>query len=131
MSKKASSVEEYIELASEDRQETLRQIRAMVLKEIPAVDETMHYKMPTYSVADEILFAFASQKNYLSFYICHYDLLAAQEMITSKYDCGKSCIRIKYFNKQALKDLRKLMIYAYRNIESSIYYGKYTASNKK
>jgi len=99
----------------------------MVLDKIPNVLETVQYNMPTYQVSGEIVFAFASQKNYFSFYICHYDLIEAQEAITRNYDCGKSCIRFKYFNSQVKKDLIKIMVYAFNNREGSIYYGKYLA----
>lgn len=124
---KSNTVEGYIELCEEGRKAAMQKLREMVFKHIPAVDESMQYKMPSYALNGEMLFAFASQKNYMSFYFFHYDLLEAMENITQKYDCGKSCVRFKYLYGSTLKDMEKLMVYVFNNMESSKFYGKYKA----
>ena len=119
------NVEEYIAQFPEDRKEALAQIREMLQRSFPELEETMQYKMPTYGKDGEVLFAMASQKHHLSFYACHYDLLDAHHDIREKYDCGKSCIRFRKFDKEVLEDLRLISKHIYANVELSDSFGKY------
>jgi len=119
------SVEEYIEKCPQDRQEAMQTLRTMILRAFPLMNENTQYKMPTYSHEGEIVFAFASQKQYMAFYVCHHDLLDRFADTLEGYNCGKSCIRFKLLDKQVLKDLKKISTYVYKNIDSSQYYGKY------
>lgn len=119
------SVEEYIEKCPEERRPAMSELREMILREFPLMAETTQYKMPTYSQDGEILFAFASQKNYMAFYVCHYDLLEQFAEITSKYNCGKSCIRFRKWDSEVKKDLTKISTYVFKNLDASRFRGKY------
>ena len=119
------SVEEYIAKFPEERQDALRQIREMLQKSFPKLEETMQYSMPTYGMNGEILFSFASQKNYLAFYACHYDLLEQFKDITDNYNCGKSCIRFRKCDSEVLNNLKKISASIYKNVESSTFFGKH------
>lgn len=119
------TVKEYIEKFPDDRQNALRLLREMLLNTFPKLEETTQYSMPTYGKDGEVLFAFASQKHYLAFYTCHYDLLEEHRDILDKYNCGKSCIRFRKCDTDVLKDLKKISASIYKNVDSSNFYRKY------
>ncbi len=121
------SVEEYIENCPEERRLAMNELREMILRAFPLMAETTQYKMPTYSLDGEIVFAFASQKHYMAFYVCHHDLLDQLSDVTDKYDCGKSCIRFRKWDSKVKEDLEKISTYVCKNIAASRFNGKYKA----
>lgn len=125
-----SDPEAYIASAPEERVEGLSAIRKMVKKHCKSYTESMAYGMPTYDQDGEIIFAFASQKNYMAFYACHYDLLEALPEVTDKYNCGKSCIRFKKADKELIRDLEKVVKHIKKNVKESQYYGKMRVKSK-
>ena len=62
MSKKSKEVDTYIRNLRDDRREALEQLRALVFDLVPDAEESVSYRMPTYSHRDGFLCAFASQK---------------------------------------------------------------------
>ena len=64
----------------------------------------MKYKMPTYSVDDGWV-AMASQKNYLSFYTCSFDHIAAFKDRHPKIKTGKGCINFKDSDPLQISDI--------------------------
>ncbi len=121
---KANSIEEYIANCPKDRQAGLEQLRIMLKQEFPNLIENLQYGMPTYSNDTEVLFAFGNQKNHMSFYVCHYDLLEKFKNILDKYNCGKSCIRFKNVDTKVLSDLKEITLFVSENIEKSTFKGK-------
>lgn len=115
MQDKASTIEEYIAQIPEDRQETFRKVREVILAHLPAgYEEGIVYDMPgyyiplsrypnTYNGQPIGIAALASQKNYLSLYLTGiYDDSAsgdwfrqAYEATGKKLNMGKSCVRFK------------------------------------
>lgn len=119
MTSKATSVDQYINEAPEDRRKALQQLRAIILKNIPeGFQEEMSYGMIGYVVPHSIypkgyhctpelplpFMSFASQKNSINFY--HMGIYAKPELYDwfvaeypkhskQKLDIGKSCFRIK------------------------------------
>ena len=114
-----------------ERQEALDRIREMLLSQGAELNETLQYGMPTYSQDGEVLFAFASQKHHLAFYVCHYDLLEAFKDELSKYDCGKSCIRFKKLNEDLLILLESIVNHTLKTSQQSQFYGKYLEKKDK
>jgi hypothetical protein len=119
MISKALNTQEYIESLPEDRKTIMRELHAVILKNLPAgFKETMSYGMITYVVPHSIypkgyhcdpkqalpFISIASQKNFVAIY--HMGIYADNELLhwfteafpkysTTKLDMGKSCIRFK------------------------------------
>jgi hypothetical protein len=119
MRSEATSPEEYLETLPADRQQTISQLRKVLLENLPAgFTEIMSYGMIGYVVPHSLyppgyhcnpsqplpFISIASQKNFIAFY--HLGLYANPELLywfTTEYpkhgktkpDMGKSCIRFK------------------------------------
>lgn len=119
MTSSATSPEQYINEAPEDRREALQKLRITILENLPkGFQEGMGYGMIGYSVPHEIypagyhcdpktplpFMSFASQKNSINFY--HMGIYADKQLYDwfvaefpkhskKKLDMGKSCMRFK------------------------------------
>lgn len=119
MNIKAKNIDEYIANCPEERQEALHKLRATIQENIPVgFQEQLSYGMPGYVVPHEKypdgyhcdpklplpFCSFASQKNFIAFY--HSGIYANpelkdwfvdkyKEVVPTKLDMGKSCIRFK------------------------------------
>jgi len=119
MTSTATTVEQYINEAPEDRREALIKLRNIILENLPkGFQETISYGMIGYVVPHSIypkgyhctpelplpFMSFASQKNSINFY--HMGIYAMPELYDwfvseypkhskQKLDIGKSCLRIK------------------------------------
>jgi uncharacterized protein YdhG (YjbR/CyaY superfamily) len=119
MTSKATTVEQYISEAPDDRKEALQKLRKVILDNLPdGFQECISYGMIGYVVPHSIypkgyhctpelplpFMSFASQKNSINFY--HMGLYAEPELYDwfvaeypkhseQKLDIGKSCLRIK------------------------------------
>lgn len=125
----ASTSEEYIAQLPEERQAILRQIDSIVRENAPGLKPVFSYNMPGYGTfrytsnkKDEIdwpTIAMASQKNYVSIYVC---AVEDNEYIAEKYkdelgnvSVGKSCIRFKKLDDVNLETLKKVIKLAAKN----------------
>lgn len=119
MTSKATSVDQYINEAPEDRRAALQKLRSIILENLPeGFQEEISYGMIGYVVPHSIypkgyhctpelplpFMSFASQKNSINFY--HMGIYAKPELYNwfvaeypkhskQKLDIGKSCLRIK------------------------------------
>ncbi len=119
MTSPATSVNQYINEAPEDRKEALQKLRTIILENLPdGFQECISYGMIGYVVPHSIypkgyhctpelplpFLSFASQKNSINFY--HMGIYANPELYNwfvseypkhskQKLDIGKSCFRIK------------------------------------
>lgn len=119
MTSSATSPEQYINEAPEDRREALQKLRTTILENLPkGFQEGMGYGMIGYSVPHEIypagyhcdpktplpFMSFASQKNSINLY--HMGIYADKQLYDwfvaefpkyskKKLDMGKSCMRFK------------------------------------
>jgi hypothetical protein len=119
MTSKATSVDQYINEAPEDRRVALQHLRTIILENLPeGFQEEISYGMIGYVVPHSIypkgyhctpelplpFMSFASQKNSINFY--HMGIYAKPELYNwfvaeypkhskQKLDIGKSCLRIK------------------------------------
>src|SRR5690349_1430996 len=120
---KAKSVEEYMKLLSPDRRETISSLHAFIQKAAPTLTPHFAYNMLGYGsfkyknykkeIVDWPTISLASQKNYISLYIC---AVENGEYIAEKYkdtlgkvSVGKSCIRFKKLDDLNLKALEKII----------------------
>lgn len=115
MQSSATSVEEYLDSLPPDRSEAIREVRNVILKNLPkGIEETMNwgmicYEIPlavypkTYNKKPLMFAALASQKNHMAVYLSGvYCNDALRENFENEYkasgkkmDMGKSCVRFK------------------------------------
>ncbi len=91
MQSSATTVDEYLKNVPWERLETLTKLRDLCRRVLEGYEEAMHYGMPGYSKGGMVEIGFASQKNYISFYVLKKEVLDAhrEELPPS----GKCCIR--------------------------------------
>ncbi|WP_406322402.1 iron chaperone [Streptomyces sp. NBC_01637] len=92
---KAEDVDEYLAEIPQERQEALGRLRQMCRQELEGFAEVMAYGMPAYERNGVGEVAFASQKNYISFYLLRSDVREAFEERLAGYDMGKACLRFR------------------------------------
>ena len=69
----------------------MSELRALIHRVAPKTVEEMQYGLPAFGD----LCALASQKNYMSLYVCESDIVKAHLPQLGKVSCGKGCIRFK------------------------------------
>jgi hypothetical protein len=131
---KATNSKEYIEQIDEPRKSEIKKIDAFIRKTLPNVKPTFlfnmlgygryHYKSASGREGEWCLVSLASQKNYISIYVC--------SLINGKYiaeiykdklpkaSTGKSCIRFKKFADIDFDALEEILLKA----EKSDWMGK-------
>jgi uncharacterized protein YdhG (YjbR/CyaY superfamily) len=109
--RKNEQVDAYLERLEPKRRAALEELRALVANTVPGVVESVQYGMPTYERAggSGVICGFASQKNYISFYMMDTDLVARHKEGLRGLDCGKSCIRFKGTGDAPIDTLRKML----------------------
>jgi uncharacterized protein YdhG (YjbR/CyaY superfamily) len=133
MKVEASSVENYFENITEERQEAMKKLWKVVSDNVPAKFEAvLSYGMPGYVVPHSVypagyhcntklplpFMSIASQKNFVAFY--HMGIYAKPELlkwfvdeypkhVKTKLDMGKSCIRFKKVESIPYELLGELM----------------------
>ena len=126
---KTTDVKDAAELISrleEPRKSEMIKLDAFIKKTVPNLPVSLygavigygkyHYKSKSGSEGDWMIIGLASQKNYISLYICS---MEDGEYLAEKYkdelpkaDIGKSCIRFKKFEDIDLEVLKKLILKA-------------------
>lgn len=108
----ALTPEEYIDAIPEPRKQDVKLLHNLIQKNVPTLTPhilsgmigygTYHYKYASGREGDWSLIALASQKNYISVYIC---CIEKEKYLAEKYkdrlpkaSIGKSCIRFKSVN---------------------------------
>ena len=91
MQSKAATISEYLEELPPDRRSALSELRALIHRVDPKAVEAMQYGLPAFGD----LCALASQKNFMSLYVCESDIVKAHLAQLGKVSCGKGCIRFK------------------------------------
>ncbi len=126
---KAQNTEEYMAQLPEDRRAILEKLDRLIRTNAPDLKPAFSYNMPGYGafkytnykkeVIDWPAVSMASQKNYVSVYIC---AVEGNEYLAEKYkddlgkvSVGKSCIRFKKLEDVNLDTLQKLIKLAAKN----------------
>lgn len=111
MQSKSKTVDDYLKDVPEDRRESLSRIRQLCLNILVGYEESMEYGMPSYKVpGGEVEIAFASQKNYISFYVLKVEVLNNYREALSGLNIGKGCVRYTNPNKIDFKIVEQLLI---------------------
>jgi hypothetical protein len=120
---KAKSVKEYFDMLSPDRREPMKFLHKFIQKIAPSLKPIFAYNMLGYGsfkyknykneIIDWPTIALASQKNYMSLYICALDsgeyLAEKHKESLGKVSVGRSCIRFKKLEDLNLKTLEKVI----------------------
>lgn len=88
----AATVDAYVEALAEPRRSALRAVVDTVRAAAPEATESMMWKMPCFEARGRVL-AVASQKSYLSLYMCTDAALAAElRAAAPRAKGGKACV---------------------------------------
>jgi uncharacterized protein YdhG (YjbR/CyaY superfamily) len=87
-------------------------MRELTKQTLPKFQESMRFGMPTYD-GDGKVFAFASQKNYISVYVNDQDVVLKHKKELGKVNLGKNCIRYRQPDDIDFEALRKTIAEAY------------------
>ncbi|MFD9307118.1 iron chaperone [Streptomyces sp. NPDC060048] len=85
----------YLAEVPEERRDALTRLRQLCREELEGFTEVMAYGMPAYARDGTIEIAFASQKQYVSFYLMRGDVREAFEERLAGQDMGKGCLRFR------------------------------------
>ncbi len=116
MQSKANTVDQYLKEVPENRQAVLSQLRKLCLDILVGYEESMAYGMPSYKKPGaEIEVAFASQKNYISFYILKEEVLQKYRADLAHLNLGKGCIRYRKPEQIDFAMVEKLLTASYQS----------------
>lgn len=111
MKSEATTVDQYIAEAPEERREDLQRIREMIRDAAPNADECMRYGHPHWDL-DGSLFALASQKHHLSLYVAEKEIMAqVQPRFQSLrgVSAAKSCLRFRRLDQVPVDEVEDLL----------------------
>jgi len=125
----AKSFDEYMAMLPDDRRRILETLDKLIRESAPELQQNFVYNMPGYGTFDYTnykkeqlkwpIIAIASQKNYISVYVCSVD---GDEYVAEKYkdelgkvSVGKSCIRFTKLEDVNLDVLKKIIKIAAKN----------------
>ncbi|MCX4788206.1 MULTISPECIES: iron chaperone [unclassified Streptomyces] len=91
----AKDVAGYLAEVPEERRDALTRLRELCRAELAGFDEVMAYGMPAYERDGTAEIAFASQKQYISFYLMRSDVREAFAERLAGQDMGKGCLRFR------------------------------------
>jgi hypothetical protein len=120
---KATTVQEYFDMLTPERREAVEFLHKFILKVAPTLKPHFAYNMLGYGsfkyknhkkdVIDWPTVSLASQKNYISLYVCavdHGEYIAEKHKATlGKVSVGRSCIRFKKIEDINLETLKKVV----------------------
>lgn len=121
---KATSISEYIDSIPEPRKSEILKLDTFIKKTLPKLKPVFAYNMLGYGMfhyksksgreGDWPVISLASQKNYISFYVCRTE---GGEYVAEKYksllpkaSIGKSCIRFKKTEDIDFNNLEKILL---------------------
>jgi uncharacterized protein YdhG (YjbR/CyaY superfamily) len=87
------SVDEYIASQPEPAQGVLQRVRSTIRKAVPAAEEMISYKIPTYKLPGGPVLFFAGWRQHYSLYPATGNVLAAFKDDLAPYQVNKSTIR--------------------------------------
>ncbi|MCY0926762.1 DUF1801 domain-containing protein [Streptomyces sp. H27-H1] len=91
----AKDVDAYLAEVPGERRAALTRLRELCRAELRGFTEVMAYGMPVYEREGVEEIGFASQKQYISFYLMRADVREAFEDRLAGQDMGKGCLRFR------------------------------------
>jgi len=119
----AKTVKEYFSMLPKERREALNFFHKFIIKTVPKLKPNFIYNMPGYGsfkytnhkkqTLNWPVISLASQKNYISLYVCAVDkgeyIAEKHKKDLGKVSVGRSCIRFKKIEDVNLKTLEKVL----------------------
>jgi uncharacterized protein YdhG (YjbR/CyaY superfamily) len=105
----AVDVDAYLAEVPPERTPALTRLRELCRAELQGFTEGMAYGMPTYRRDGEAEIAFASQRQYISFYLMRTDVRDAFQERLAGQDMGKGCLRFRKPEKVDFELVRDLL----------------------
>ena len=105
MISKATTISAYLKELPAERRAALSELRALIHRVAPKTKEAIKYGLPSFGD----LCALASQKNYMSLYVCESDIVKAHQAQLGKVSCGKGCIRFKRIEDLNLRSVESIL----------------------
>lgn len=102
------SVDEYIAAQPESVQVVLNRVRSSIRKALPAAQEGISYKMPTYTLGGARLLYFAVWSHHYSIYGSTEKVLAAFRDELASYEVEKGTIRFRLSEPVPEKLIRRI-----------------------
>jgi uncharacterized protein YdhG (YjbR/CyaY superfamily) len=126
---KATTMKEYLDALPPERREQFDALHAFILKTVPSLKPHFAYNMLGYGKfkylgykkewLDWPVIGLASQKNYISLYVCAVEgkeyIAEKNKKDLGKVNVGKSCIRFKKLEDVDVKTLAKVLKAAEKN----------------
>ena len=84
-----------LNLEDDWRKDKLKQIRQMIKKYAPDLDEGIEYKMLSFAKDGKTIFNLNAQRAYVSLYVGTINKVDGAKELLKDLDIGKGCIRIK------------------------------------
>jgi uncharacterized protein YdhG (YjbR/CyaY superfamily) len=110
-----STIDEYIETFSNDKQLVLKQIRNLIHKTSPFAEESISYAMPAFKLDEKPLVYFACFKNHIGLYALPSSNKAFNEEL-SKYNYGKGSIQFPLDKPMPLTLITKIIKYRMKEL---------------
>jgi uncharacterized protein YdhG (YjbR/CyaY superfamily) len=101
-------IAEYIDAVPIDRKDRLMSIIDTIKSLYPAAEESMKYRMPTYTLGEGWV-AVANQKSYISLYTCSAEHLAAFKQQHPDIKTGKGCINFRSRDPIPIDDIKPVI----------------------
>ncbi|MFF3444442.1 iron chaperone [Streptosporangium sp. NPDC002721] len=106
---RAEDVDGYLAEVPGQRREALVRLRELCRTELPGFTEVMAYGMPVYERDGTGEIGFASQKQYVSFYLLRDDVREAFAERLAGHDMGRGCLRFRRPEKIDFELVRDLL----------------------
>ena len=91
----AKNIDEYITAFPQEIQKKMKQIRSLIKKTIPNVEESISYNIPTFKMNGKYVVYFAAYKNFISVYPApRQDPVFKKEL--SQYEGGKGTVQFRH-----------------------------------
>jgi uncharacterized protein YdhG (YjbR/CyaY superfamily) len=119
LSKDFESVDEYIASQPEGVRETLALLRGTIRKAVPAAEEAISYKIPTYKLHDVPLIYFAAWKKHYSLYPITGRVLAEFQDELADFAVEKSTVRFAYSQPVPVKLIARIAKFRVKDVALS------------
>ena len=103
-------VDDYMAAAPPGQQPALEALRDACLQLLPGFSESLRHGVPSYQRDEHVEIAFASQKDYVSLYVLHTDVMNAHLPRLEGLSVGKDCIRYRHPEQIDMDVVRSMLM---------------------
>lgn len=103
------TVPQYLAAVPPERRDALTRMRKLCRGILSSYEESIEYGMPGYKLDGKVEVAFASQKNYISFYILKEAVMREHAPLFKGLSVGKGCIRFRRVDSMDFKAIETVL----------------------